>query len=625
MATLKQLISGHKDDLKAFTVDVNTTISEYISSQKYIPLGPLYQDFTTFDEAQYHLLRHRMAKKWGAPDTSHQNSVRLKSVQDVFDYDNQGPTSLDVLNSDIDPFLKRVLYEARLDIHDALRSFYRFDASELRMPSGQSDLSDNSGDVSVLAKLRNKEQWRVTADCFDLFSSVVYRTPALKASARKHIGQISKHEASVLYSCYSDYRDVGYRVFRELLLSEVVTIVPGSRVDTVPKELDKQRVISCEPFGNMICQSIIEMGIRRTIKSFYGIDLNTSQELHKALIRDLENATIDFSNASNSNYLVWVEFFYPKHVFRQLEAARSPCATFSGGKGEPHIHNWTMISPMGNGFTFGLMSLTLLAIARRLDSYAHVFGDDVIIHQDVADVFIQCCSLIGFNTNLSKTFTRGFFRESCGGFTFNGQFLTSFEFRWAEKPLDAIVLVNKVLILANETQDTSLLSLAAKLLSVTPSLCKKWGPRHTLNSGCVVVTSNTQIKRKHDDPKVKALRNVMLNRRDLQRFCSKIQSNISRLDFSIELESVNKTYSCFLPMHNANAFWTYFFLYNGRCTAPHFKECTRNPLKEVLIVSYIEIGKHVERNKELLPYTSPYGPPSFLFRRSLKTPNNKSV
>ena len=620
MATLKQLISGHRKDLQTFTVDVNTTISEFIAKQQYIPLGPLYQDFSNFSDAQFNLMRHRMVKKWGAPDQSNQTLVRQKSVQDVFDYDNLGPTSLDVLNSDIDPFLKRVLYEARLDLHTALREFYRFNPAELRMPSGQSDLSDPKGDVNVLAKLRNKEQWRVTADCFDLFASIVYRVPALKASARKHIGRISKHEASVLYSCYSDCRDVGYRVFRELLLSEVVTIVRGSRVDTVPKELDKQRVISCEPFGNMIVQSVIEMGLRRTIDKYYGIDLDSSQDLHKALIRDLENATIDFSNASNSNYLVWVRFFYPPHVYKHLEAARSPCAVFKPADGEEHIHNWTMISPMGNGFTFGLMTLTLLAIARRLDSFSHVFGDDVIIHKDVSDVFIECCSLIGFNTNLTKTFTRGLFRESCGGFTFNGQYLDSFEFEWAERPLDAIVLVNKVLILANKTQDREFLRLAAKLLEVTPSLCKKWGPHHTLNDGCVVVTSNTQIRKKHGDPKVQALRKVMLERRDLQRFCKQIQSNITRLDFTVEVSMDNQVYTCHLPKHNANAFWTYFFLYNGKVTPPHFKECARNPLIERTHVSYIEIGKTIPNSLEETSRIRTFGPPSYLFRRSLKTP-----
>ena len=625
MATLKQLKSGHRKDLNTFTVDVNTTISDFIAEQQFVPLGPLYQDFSSFDEAQFNLMRHRMVKKWGAPDLSNQSIVRHKSVQDVFDYDNLGPTSLDALNSNIDPFLKRVLYEARLDLHKALREFYRFIPADLRMPSGQSDLSDSTGDVNILAKLRNKNQWRVTAECFDLFASIVYRVPALKASARQHIGHISKHEASVLYSCYADCRDVGYRVFRELLLSEVVTIVHGSRVDTVPKELDKQRVISCEPFGNMICQSVIEMGLRHTIKKFYGIDLDSSQELHKALIRDLENATIDFSNASNSNYLVWVKYFYPPHVYKHLEAARSPCAVFKTATGEEHIHNWTMISPMGNGFTFGLMTLTLLAIARRLDSFAHVFGDDVIIHKDVSDVFIECCSLIGFRTNLTKTFTRGLFRESCGGFTFNGKYLDSFEFEWAERPLDAIVLVNKVLILANKTQDRAFLSLAAKLLEVTPSLCKKWGPHHTLNDGCVVVTSNTQIKKKHGDSKVQALRNAMLERRDLQRFCKKIQSNITRLDFTLEVSMDNQVYTCRLPEHNANAFWTYYFLYNGRVTPPHFKECARNPLLEKISVTYIEIGKTIPKPLEETSRIRTYGPPSYLFRQSLKMPRKLDV
>ena len=566
------------EKLSLFTSDVNQAISTYISQQEIVDLGPEYSILTSYDDAQIKLIHYRMAKNWGATDISHWETVRRKSVLDVFSYDRSGPSfSKDTYFSDCDPFTRKTLYEVRNELQEMFRRSYRFRPERMRMPSGESDLSAG-GDVSIVAKLRDKEQWRITADCVDLFATVCYKVPALKAAARKHIGKVTKEDAKRLHFHYPYSKHRGYDVFRELLLSEVLTIVPGSRIETVPKERDKQRVISCEPFCNMIVQSVIEEGLRDLIRREFDIDLDTSADIHKVLARDLDNATIDLSNASNSNFNCWIKWFYPSYFTKSLEQSRSPMAVFRENESTTHRHHWNMVSPMGNGFTFGLMTLTLLTIARRMDSFAHVFGDDIIIHRDCAAQLIDTLDFIGFRINESKTFIDGSFRESCGAFTFQGKDLKSFKFEWAEDACGAIVIVNKVLILADHTKDPSLQRLAESLLRVTPSLCKKASAHHGVESRFVLITKRAHLKQKRRCPDITETFKKVSKWRSVRSFCSANQIELCDLDIYEVCTLSAPVYRCRLPVHNANAFWTSHFLYGGRCSAPVIRPSDRNPI-----------------------------------------------
>lgn len=625
MDGFKQLNAVLTKQLEKFVVDVNGLISKFNAASEPIELGPQYAHFTDYDTAQKNLVLHRMKKKWGAPDLVAQQKVRVKSVLDVFASDTEGPTTLcSLYDPDIDPFVRKILYDSRVHLAELLRKHYRFNPANLRMPSGES-VRNAKGDVSVLAKLRDKKEWCVTADCVDLFATVCYKVPALKAAARRHIGKLEKQDAKRLYHCYGGNRNCGYLVFRELLLSEVVTIVPGSRVETVPKELDKLRVISCEPFCNMIVQSVIEEGIRDAICAEFGIDLNTSQDIHKELIKIAENATIDLKNASNSNFLIWIQFLYPEYLVEQLKASRSPCGIFNENPAdktqEPLVHHWNMVSPMGNGFTFGLMTLTLLTIARQLDSFAHVFGDDIIIHQDCAQVLIDTLDVIGFKTNDTKTFVTGGFRESCGAFTFNGRNLYSYNFEWAECAQDAITLVNKVQLLAAQTNIASIRSLALALVSVTPALCKRSVTELMLEPRWVCITTRSAQRKKRDNEDVKRLWNLLKGTKDVRNFCATNQIQEHDLDVYASITMEAEKYRCRLPVHNANAFWAAYFLHAGRCSAPVYKPTERRPLKQRLKFecSQFVVNKQLAVARRLEPYKPLQGPPKWKFMQMSKT------
>jgi len=89
----------------------------------------------------------------------------------------------------------------------------------------------------------------------------------------------------------------------------------------------------------------------------------------------------------------------------------------------------SMFSTMGNGFTFPLMTLLFTVILdeflrERGDRYTPyrdgVFGDDIILPNTWSTEFVHLLEEIGFSVNLDKSFTTGFFRESCGGDYYHG-------------------------------------------------------------------------------------------------------------------------------------------------------------------------------------------------------------
>jgi hypothetical protein len=94
-----------------------------------------------------------------------------------------------------------------------------------------------------------------------------------------------------------------------------------------------------------------------------------------------------------------------------------------------------MISTMGNGFTFPLMTTILSSAVRAVYremgilikdnplAWNHdavvpgnwaVFGDDIIVCREAYDMLVTFLHELGFRVNLTKSFNSGLFRESCG-------------------------------------------------------------------------------------------------------------------------------------------------------------------------------------------------------------------
>lgn len=231
-----------------------------------------------------------------------------------------------------------------------------------------------------------------------------------------------------------------------------VPLVPGNRYETVPKNATTDRSIGVEPTLNVFFQLGIGRYLKRRLRS-WGLLLKPtmkygplmpdvkhgpeSQEIHRALAKlaskDGSLATIDLSNASDTVAYNLVRLLLPYEWFDLLSSIRSPCTGFRDKKCEGG-YKWLKLekfSSMGNGYTFELETLIFAAIIMTLakaegtplvpgENFS-VYGDDIIVPSSLSRTVINTLAFFGFNTNTQKTFTKGPFRESCGGDFFNGE------------------------------------------------------------------------------------------------------------------------------------------------------------------------------------------------------------
>lgn len=225
-----------------------------------------------------------------------------------------------------------------------------------------------------------------------------------------------------------------------LPISECVTLVAGNRVTTVPKDALKDRLIAIEPSLNMFFQKGLGSLIRSRLKAL-GLNLNHQQPLNGELARlgsiDGSLATIDLSSASDSVSLGLVEYILPPDWFEAVSLLRSEHGVLPSGE----LITYEKVASMGCGFTFELESLIFLALALvtvrepRLNVNVAVYGDDIIVPNRDASAVLMNLDCLGFTPNMSKTFSTGPFRESCGKHYLNGEDVTPL---YVKEPIDTV-------------------------------------------------------------------------------------------------------------------------------------------------------------------------------------------
>jgi len=199
----------------------------------------------------------------------------------------------------------------------------------------------------------------------------------------------------------------------------------GNKVVTVPKNSKTDRTIAVEPGLNLWFQKGVGSMIRRRLR-WVGINLN-SQERNQILSREgsITNhlATVDFSSASDTIAESTVRELLPNGWLVPMDIMRSMFGSLGN-----HQFRYEKFSSMGNGFTFELESLIFFAIAfsvckhLQLDtSKVSVYGDDVILPVGAYPLFVNTCNFYGFSVNTQKSFSSGYFRESCGSHWYNGR------------------------------------------------------------------------------------------------------------------------------------------------------------------------------------------------------------
>lgn len=237
-----------------------------------------------------------------------------------------------------------------------------------------------------------------------------------------------------------------------------ITEVGGSRLTTVPKNEDTVRTIAIEPSGNMVLQLAAGRYLEGALKMI-GLDITNQQPKNKLLARrgsmDGSIATIDLASASDRISIDLVRALMPPKWVHLLMTLRSPKMDLPKEGG---VLELAMISTMGNGFTFPLMTLLLVSLiyglrCRRKNSptlfldwsNTCVFGDDIIVPKDEYADLCEVLRQAGFVVNNDKSYSEGPFRESCGGDYHCGRDITPFYVKSLRCDTEVYVAINQVL------------------------------------------------------------------------------------------------------------------------------------------------------------------------------------
>lgn len=207
--------------------------------------------------------------------------------------------------------------------------------------------------------------------------------------------------------------------------------VGKNKVLFVPKDSRGPRTIACEPNEYMWIQQGVMASLVDRIEnhSLTKGQINfTKQEINQELARvnsiSRKMSTVDLKDASDSvsTNLVDRLFEFAPTVLRKLNAIRTPYSVLPSG----NIHTLKKFCAMGSAICFPLEAICFWSIAKACILYTkaqrsvlasesvYVYGDDIIIDKNVLPLLTATFAEVGITINQDKSFSEGFFRESCG-------------------------------------------------------------------------------------------------------------------------------------------------------------------------------------------------------------------
>lgn len=220
----------------------------------------------------------------------------------------------------------------------------------------------------------------------------------------------------------------------------------------VVKTWDELRTACKSPRWNSFLQGGLGGCIEERLRSA-GIDIKYQADTNRRLASTAHidgNVTVDLKSASDSFAVnVCIDFLEdfseidPGLLFSERNSSDNwgPCEgssywldlilalrePYTVLPGKEKIRQ-EKVSSMGNGYTFPLETLFFyscaLGVCQTLgvpSKDVSVFGDDIIVPRDAAQLLIELLTCCGFVPNIKKTFLRGEFFESCGYDYFRGR------------------------------------------------------------------------------------------------------------------------------------------------------------------------------------------------------------
>lgn len=241
-----------------------------------------------------------------------------------------------------------------------------------------------------------------------------------------------------------------------------------------PKDVTKSRSICKEPNSFMwaqqaVCASLVtafKEGHMAKISNLADQSINRKLALYGSYTTEID--TIDLSSASDSVSVQLVREIMPANVLHDLLATRTSKVRLPDGE----VVSVRKFAPMGSAVCFPTQclvfaSVVILSALQESEGFAigdtrtvlasnwsnfdqvldtlfaerpgyykgrtyqpfAVYGDDIAVDTRLTTRVVHLLTVLGFEVNSSKSFTAGqAFRESCGGYYWNGEDVTPLRF-----------------------------------------------------------------------------------------------------------------------------------------------------------------------------------------------------
>lgn len=315
------------------------------------------------------------------------------------------------------------------------------DANVQKYIDQEEEMKTWSYDSSVVDELRSVcqnrlQDWSLVTDVYP----DMHHSNGATSECKRGVGIQKKYERMFIPSEFVHLIDR----FAGLSMKDIpcVKVCPqhelSSSIQFVPKGIDKKRVISMEPTGNVFIQNAIfhSFDVLFTKHPEWGIDLHDQEKSRELVFSAAQShcaGTIDLSAASDSITLTLIESLLKGTPLYEVMAS---CRTIGGYLPTmDNIHSQEYVlyekyMPMGTPVTFPLQCFIFSSICQlakeRLgldsnDVIIRVYGDDIIADERIYDEVELILRQLNFTVNVEKSFRPcEFFKESCGAESFFG-------------------------------------------------------------------------------------------------------------------------------------------------------------------------------------------------------------
>lgn len=228
-----------------------------------------------------------------------------------------------------------------------------------------------------------------------------------------------------------------------------------SRLIAVPKTQKGPRLIASEPSSNMWMQQALRQFLEKSTQASPLVnciafrDQSHSGQLALQSSLTQSHATIDLSDASDrlSCWLIERMFRSNQDLLTAFNAVRTDVIEIRRSRDLPVPKNCPKLiklkkfSTQGSALTFPVQTIVYAIICvgvliqergwrvgrraiERATGEVRIYGDDIIVPVDVSDKVVEVITHLGFKVNVTKTFSKGNFRESCGVDGYKGMDVT---------------------------------------------------------------------------------------------------------------------------------------------------------------------------------------------------------